>query len=257
MRPLLHKIKPASGFSTFFHVGYRVAIPLVVFVLVRLDIGIWLPLVVIMLSKWRIFAVRPRFWPTNIRANAVDITVGVSTVLFMVSSGAVTIQLVWAVLYGIWLLFIKPSSAIFRVSVQAGIGQLYGLMALFVAGGSEPSYVLVLLAGLICYLSARHFFDSFNEPYAKMLAYIWGYFGAALVWVLGHMLVVYPRDDGIVAQPTMFIVAIGYSLATIYYLEHFDRLSTLIRRELMFLSGAVVFILVLSLFYEGANLIVG
>src|SRR5207245_1883802 len=105
-------------------------------------------------------------------------------------------------------------------------------------------------------LAARHFFDNFNEPYAKMLAYLWGYFGAALLWVLGHMLVVYPKPDGVVAMPTLLLSAIGYCLAAIYYLEHFDRLSVLVKRELLFLCTSIVLILVVSLFVEGSNLIV-
>ncbi len=256
MKPLLIKIKPANGFSALFHSAYRLAIPLAVFVLVRLEIGIWLPLLVILLSKWRIFSVKPRFWPAIIRANSVDIMVGVSIVLFMASSDSMGLQLFWAFIYGIWLLFIKPLSSMLMVSVQALTGLVCGLMAVYLTAGAGPLYGLVLLTGLVCYLSARHFFDSFNEPYAKMLSYLWGYFGAALSWVLGHMLVVYPREDGLIAQPTLFLTAIGFSLAAIYYLEHFDRLSTFIQRELLFLAGTVVMILVFSLFYEGGNLII-
>jgi hypothetical protein len=256
LRQIRTKVKPAGGFSHFLHFIYRVALPVVVFVLVRLDIGLWLPILVIMLSKWRIFAVRPRFWPANLRANSIDIIVGISVVLFLSHTDSMNVQIFWTVLYGLWLLFIKPRSSIVFVSLQAGIGQLCGLMALFLVRSDSPLYELVLLTGLICYLAARHFFDSFNEPYAKMLAYIWGYFGAALLWVLGHMLVVYPKPDGIVTMPTLLLSAIGYSLAAVYYLEHFERLSVLVKRELLFLSASIVVILVISLFIEGTNLIV-
>lgn len=257
MQPLLLKIKPAAGFASLLHGAYRLAIPLAIFILIRLDIDLWLPMLVILMSKWRIFSVRPRFWPAILRANSVDIMVGVATVLFMDASGSISMQVLWAALFGFWLMFIKPSSAVLMISAQAGIGQLYGLMALYVAAGAGPLYGLVVGTGLICYLAARHFFDSFNEPYTKLLSYLWGYFGASLAWVLGHMLVVYPRSDGVVAQPTLFLVAIGLSLGAIYYLEHFDRLSGLIRRELLFLGGTVILILVMSLFHEGNNLIVG
>jgi hypothetical protein len=253
---LKDKFKPASGFSSLLHILYQVALPIVVFVLVRLQIGLWLPVLVIMLSKWRIFAVRPRFWPANLRANSVDIMVGISLVLFMYNSETAGLQIAWAVVYGLWLLFIKPRSSILFVSIQAAIGQLCGLMALFLTQADASLLTLVVVSGLICYLSARHFFDSFNEPYAKMLAYLWGYFGAALLWVLGHMLVVYPKPDGIVAMPTLLLSTIGYSLAAVYYLEHFDRLSTLLRRELLYLGGAIVLILIISLFFEGRGLIV-
>lgn len=267
-RRISRKIKPASGFSSLLHMLYQVALPVIVLLLVRLQIGLWLPVLVILLSKWRIFAVRPRFWPANLRANSVDLMVGISLVLFMYQAESFNVQALWAAVYAAWLLFVKPRSGILFVSLQAAIGQLFGLTALFVVTGQPtglrigpldwatvPTGFLVLMTGLICYLTARHFFDSFNEPYARMLAYIWGYFGAALLWVLGHMLVVYPKPDGVVAMPTLLLSAVGYSLAAIYYLEHVDRLSTLLKREMLYLASAVVVILLISLFFEGANLI--
>jgi hypothetical protein len=256
LRRISSKVKPATGFSSLLHLVYRIVLPIAVFVLVRLDIGLWLPILVIILSKWRIFAVRPRFWPANLRANSIDIIVGISTVLFLSNTDSMNAQIFWAVLYGLWLLFIKPRSSILFVSFQAAIGQLAGLMALFLVRSDRPLYELVFLTGFICYLAARHFFDSFNEPYAKMLAYLWGYFGSAIVWVLGHMLVVYPKPDGIITMPTLLISAIGYSVAAVYYLEHFDRLSVLIKRELLFLSASIVIILIVSLYFEGSHLIV-
>lgn len=266
---LKNKVKPASGFSYLLHIAYQLVLAVLIFVLVRLNIGLWLPLLVILLSKWRIFSVRPRFWPANLRANAVDIMVGVSIVIFMSHADSMTVQLFWLVVYGVWLLLIKPRSSVLFTSLQSGIGQLSALMALFIVAGqaldfdflflswsSLPLSALVLSTGLICYLAARHFFDSFNEPYTKMLAYIWGFFGAGLLWVLGHMLVMYPKPEGIVAMPVLMLSAIGYSLAAVYYLEHFDRLSTLLKRELLYISGAIVLILVISLYFEGTNLIV-
>ncbi len=260
MRQLHHKIKdtlkPAGGFASLFHYLYQAALPVIIFVLVRLQIGLWLPIVLIMLSKWRIFAVRPRFWPANLRANSIDIMVGISLTLFMYHSESLAMQVVWAIVYGVWLLLIKPRSSIFFVSLQSGIGQLFGLMALYVARPDASLFELVLAAGLICYLTARHFFDAFNEPYARLLSYIWAYFGAALTWLLAHMLVVYPKPDGLIAMPTLMLSAIGYSLAAVYYLEHFDRLSVLVRRQLLFMCATVVLILLVSLTGEGASLIV-
>jgi hypothetical protein len=250
------RIKPASGIAPLLHVAFRVALPVVVFVLSSLSIGIWLPLLVVLLSKWRVFAVRPRFWPANLRANAIDIIFGVSIVVFMFNTDSLAIRLAWAGAYCIWLLFIKPKSGILPISIQSGLGQLAGLMALFIAWPDGPLLGLVLAVGLICYLAARHFFDSFNEPYARMLSYLWAYFGAATMWVLGHLLIVYPRPDGPVAQVTLFLSVIGYTLGAIYYLTHFDKLSTLVKRELLFLGGGAVLLLLISLFYEGLHLIV-
>ncbi len=254
MRPLLHKIKPAAGLAPLVHTLFQIALPIAVFVLSSLGIESWLPLLIILLSKWRIFAVRARFWPANLRANSIDIIVGISIVVFMAHTDSLGIRLIWAVVYGVWLLFVKPRSGILPVSMQSGIGQLAGLMAVFVAWSDSSPIALTMAVGMICYFAARHFFDSYSEPYAKMLSYLWGYFGAAVMWVLGHLLVVYPGRDGPLAQPTLFLSAIGYTLAAIYYLEHFDKLSKTIKRELLYLCVGTVLILLVSLFYEGMHL---
>lgn len=240
MRPLIAKIKPANGFSKVVYVVFNILLPLFVFILVRMEF-FQLALAIILLSKWRMFAVRPRFWPANIRANAVDIIVSVSLLLFMVHSDSQLMQLVWTLVYIGWLVVLKPASDTLMVSMQALVGLLCGLMAIFVGWGDGPLYGLVFLTGLVCYLSARHFFDSFDEPYAKLLSYMWGYFGAALVWVLGHWLLYY----GIVAQPVLLLLALGYGLATLYYLDHHDRLSKGIRRQFVFIMMAVVLIVLI------------
>jgi hypothetical protein len=239
MRPLIAKIKPANGFSKVIYIVFNILLPLFVFILVRTDF-VQLALAVILLSKWRMFAVRPRFWLAHIRANAVDIMVGVSLLLFMVHSDSQMLQLVWTLAYIIWLVALKPATGQLLISAQALVGMLVGLMALFVSWGDGPLFGLVLASGLICYLAARHFFDNFDEPYAKLLSYIWGYFSAALVWVLGHWLLYY----GIVAQPVLLLVAIGYGLATLYYLDHHDRLSQGVRRQFIFIMVAIVAIVV-------------
>lgn len=234
---LRQTIKPANGFSHLLHLALQLLLPIVVFVFVRLGF-IQLALSIIVLSKWRMFAVRPRFWPANIRANSVDIIVGLSIVLFMSHSSAVALQLGWASIYAVWLVFIKPASGILMSSIQALIAQLAGLSAIYLVWSSAPTITLTLATGLVCFLSARHFLDSFDEPYARMLAYFWGYFGAALAWLLSHWLLFY----GFVAQPTLLLCTIGYGLAVIYYLDHHDRLSTGLRRQFIFIMLAIILV---------------
>jgi hypothetical protein len=89
---------------------------------------------------------------------------------------------------------------------------------------------------VICFLAARHFLDTFDEPYARMLAYMWGYFGAALAWVLGHWLLFY----GVISQVALLLSALGYGLAALYYLDHYDRLGRGTRRQIVFIMLAIV-----------------
>ena len=247
MRQIIARIKPTGGFAYFFHLALTVLLPTAVFIFVRLHF-IQLALAIILLSKWRMFAVKPRFWPANIRANAIDIIVGASLLVFMVHSGGQWWQLLWAVIYGAWLLVIKPATETLLVSLQAMIGLLFGLTALF--SFVAPLYALVSISGIICYLAARHFFDNFDEPYAHFLSYLWGYFGAALTWVLSHWLLFY----GAVAQPTLILIVIGYGLAALYYFAHFDRLSPVLKRQFIFIMLAII--LVVLAFSDWGNKIV-
>lgn len=244
------KVRPTNGFSKVLYLGLVALLPLITFVLVRLNF-FGIAVAVVLLSKWRMFAVKPRFWASNIRANSVDIIVGVSLVTFTYHSGSLLFQALWTIAYIVWLIAIKPGTSKLLISAQAFIGQLCGLTAIYLVLPDGSSFELTLLTGLVCFLVARHFFDSFNEPYARMLSFIWGYFGAALAWVLGHWLLYY----GQLAQPTLLLSALGYGMAVIYYLDHFDRLSKGLRRQFVLVMIAVV--LVVLTFSDWGDKIVG
>lgn len=237
MGQLKTRIRPASGFSHFIHVLLTILLPVAIFVLVRINFT-ELAIVVLLLSKWRMFAVRPRHWLANIRSNGVDMLVGISIIVFMAHTDVQLVQIIWATAYTLWLLVLKPSASLLGISLQALVGQVLGLMAVFVAWPASPLFVLVLGTWLVCNVSARHFFTSFDEPYTRFLTDVWAYFGAALVWVLGHWLLYYQA----VSQPTLLLSVIGFGLATLYYLEKTDRLSDLLRRQFVFIMIAVIVI---------------
>ncbi len=240
MRRAVAKIKPASGFSKVIHWLLVIILPVLAAIFVRWDI---LPLAygVVVLSKWRMFAVRPRHWPANIRANAIDIIAGLSFVVFMAQAPTGAWQLVWFFAYEAWLLIIKPRSKIFWTSVQAALSQFMGLTAVYMLWGRSSLLLLVFVTWIITYLSARHFFSSFDEPLSSMLSHIWGYFAAALTWVLGHWLLYY----GFLAQPVLLLSVLSYGLAALYYLENFDKLSTLVKRQILLIMSAVIIVVVL------------
>src|SRR5690606_38634247 len=97
----------------------------------------------VLLSKWRVLAVRPRHWMAYVRANAVDITVGISTVIFMSNTNAMAWQLVWAAVYAVWLLLVKPGTSLLGISLQASLAQLFGLMALYLTWGGSSTLAVV------------------------------------------------------------------------------------------------------------------
>lgn len=239
MRQLPTKITPKAGFAHFIHIGLMCMVPLALLILVRLNFyPIQVGAAIILASKWRMFAVKPRHWPANIRANAVDIIVGLSILIFMVHTSSGLLQLIWAILYGLWLLVLKPQSGAAGVSLQALTAQSVGLCALFIVWGDAALYLLVLGGWAVAYISARHFFGSFEEPLIRYLSATWAYFASALIWILGHWLLFY----GPIAQPALLLSVIGFGLGGIYYLEKSDKSSVALRRQIIFVVFAVTII---------------
>lgn len=236
-----HRIKPKNGLAHLVHLGLMALLPLLVFIMVRINFAP-LALALILLSKWRMFAVKPRHWLAHLRANAVDIIVGVSLLIFMAQSSSQMIQLGWAGCYAVWLLLIKPSSQVWAVSLQALLGQIAGLTALFLRYGDAPVASLMLAAWAICYVAARHYLTSFDESFTRLFANLWGYFAACFVWLLSHWLLFY----GPIAQPTLFLSVLAFALMTLYYLDETDRLSAFYRRQIVFIMMAVVIIIIVS-----------
>lgn len=237
MRALTSKLKPAQGFSHYFHIGLNTFLPAILFVLVRIDF-VPLAATVILLSKWRMFVVRPRYWLINIIANAVDIIVALSLLAFMSHSNSAAVQLLWAVAYGFWLVILKPRSSTLFVSIQALLSLSLGLTALYMTWVEAPTLGMVVVTWLISYLSARHFFTSFEDDFNDFYAYTWAYFSAALVWLLNHWLLFY----GVIPQPALLLTVLGFGLAGMHYLEEKAKLSALIKRQFMFVMFAVVLV---------------
>lgn len=245
MKLLPRKLSRVINPAVIFHNLLLAILPLLIFALVRLNETQFtqLALILIVLSKWRMFAVRPRFWPANIRANAVDLMVGVSIVIFMTHSYSALIQFSWAVVYGLWLIVIKPATSSLMISLQAGIAQLAALSALYLSWANGPIYGLTLITGIICYLAARHFYDAFDESYSRFLSYLWGYLGAALAWVLSHWLLFY----GNFAQLTVLLTIIGYGIGAVYYFDHKEKLNKNLQKEFVaMMIGIVLIILIFS-----------
>lgn len=249
MKQAIKKLRPASGFSSGLHLLFTILLPILVYVFVRINL-VPVAVALILLSKWRVLAVRPRHWLAYIRANAVDMVVGISIVIFMSNTDVMMWQLVWTAVYAVWLLLVKPSASLLGISVQAGIAQLFGLLALYLTWGGSPTAVLVVGTWTVAYVSARHFFSAFDEPYTRFLSDAWAYFAATLAWVLSHWLLFY----GFVSQPTLLLTILGYSLGAMYYLESSGRLGKLARRQFIFIMIAIV--VVVLVFSDWGNKVV-
>ena len=239
VRAPIRRVKPKRGFAHFLHLSLVAIVPPLAFVFVRLDI-IGLAVAVVLLSKWRMFAVQPRYWIAHFRTNAVDIIVSLSLLSFMITSNSYFIQVAWLVVFEVWVLYLKPGTSAALVMFQSFVSLLVGTVAFFLVYESAPAAVYVILAAVVSYFSARHFFGAFEEAHATQYSWLWAYFSAALVWVLTHWLLFY----GPVAQPAVILGVIGYALAGLYYLHEHDKLTNMVRRQIIFVAVAIIFLIV-------------
>jgi hypothetical protein len=174
------------------------AIAVVTVIIYTGSVGFAIGLVV--LSKWRVFAVRPRFWWANLRSNLVDFIVSISFVInmYIVNDAAIAdsrkllILGILTLLYIGWLLFIKPRSKRSYVAVQAGVAVLLGTSALFAISFNWPASIVVILMWLIGYTAARHILSSYDdETHGLFLSLAWGVVMAQIAWVAYHWTIAY------------------------------------------------------------------
>lgn len=240
VRLIVEKIKPGRGFAHAFHLVFLAVLPIALLALVRLGFN-GLALAVLLLSKWRMLAVHPRYWIAHVRTNAVDIIVGLSFLVFLIESSIVYMQVIWVILFELWLLFLKPKTSTLAVTLQAATAMGLGSSSIFIAFEEAPISLLVASFWLTSYFAARHFFNAFEETRGHLLASIWAFFCASLVWVLAHWLLFI----GPVAQPAILASGLGYGLSGLYYLKKKRKLTPFVRRQIVITMFALVLLLVI------------
>jgi hypothetical protein len=231
--------------SNAIYTGLNLFLPVAVLILVRLDPP-YLAFALVILSKWRILALRPRFWWVNIKANLADIMVGISAVaLIYLASSSFTIQVVLAVLYGLWLLVLKPRSSSHGVLLQAGVTQVVSLIALFNFSVLLPEPVVLLACWLIGYVAARHVVSNYEERYIELLASVWGLFMVELGWIMFRWTNVYNLGLPIkIPQIALIMLVIGFCAARMYDFSKTNRLTSgMLRGTIVF--GAVLLAVIL------------
>lgn len=220
----LKSSKRRSLVSELIYIMLNIALAIAVLALV-LAIESPLPAVaLILLSKWRVFAVRPRYWMAHIKANLVDIIVSLSVVVLLyAASGAFFVQIALTALYIAWLLFIKPRSKRIFIAVQAGTALFLGVTALMTISYDWMSSIVVLFMWMIGYGAARHVLTSYEEPHSSFYSLIWGLVVAEIGWLAYHWTFAYalPGFGGIkLSQAALIILALSFLVERVYGSHH-------------------------------------
>src|SRR5688500_6592992 len=216
-----------SRVSEVFYVIMNALLPLAVFLLVRGFDPPVLAIILIFLSKWRIFALRPRFWWANIKANLVDLIVGLGVVgLLYVASSVLILQILITIAYAAWLLAIKPRSGAQGIMLQAGIAQFVGLLTLFHFSVVFPEVLVLVCSWIVGYVAARHVTSNYEEENVETLSAIWGLIIVELTWILYHWTTVYNLGLPIkIPQISLITLVVGYCAARMYHLHKHDRMT--------------------------------
>lgn len=220
---LIKSVTRRSRLSEVVYVGLNLAYAGLLWLLVATFEPPYLAYVIVAISKWRIFAVRPRFWFANLQANTVDALVSVSIVtLLWLNNGDFGMQLLLTLLFAIWLVVLKPRSKQYWMVIQAQVALFVSLVALFSISYALPAVAVVVVCWLIGYSAARHVLTSYNnEPDRTTLALIWGLVVAELGWLGYHWTVAYGLNDNFkIPQIAVVISLIGFLTMKVYDMQH-------------------------------------
>ncbi len=184
----------------------------------------WLALLLVLLSKWRVLAVRPRYWFAHVESNMVDLIVSVGLVVLMYLAGqsanGVAVQILLALLYAGWLLFLKPRTKRNTVASQAGVAIVVGTMALASISYEWPSSFVVLGMWVFGYSVARHVLVAYSDNDIRLLSLVWGFVAAELGWLTFHWTIAYtlPFAGGLeLPQMTLLLLGISFLAERVYF----------------------------------------
>ena len=222
---LLKLVRKRSFLSELIYTVLNIALAVGVFLVVRYTEAVWFAIVLVILSKWRVFAVRPRFWWANLQSNIVDFIVSISIVMHLytinVSATGETTKLLLMIGLTLgyigWLLYIKPRSKRKFMAIQAGLAVFLGMSALFTISYNWPVSVVVIFAWLIGYSAARHILSTFDdETHGLFLGLVWGLITAEIAWVSYHWAIAYPLP----IVPSLMLPQAALSITLVSFLAY-------------------------------------
>lgn len=257
----LKLVRRRSFLSEVVYTVLNIAFAVALVVVIRYTESIPLALALVLISKWRVLAVRARYWFVNVRSNLVDLIVSISVVLHLYAIDTSNLadhrQLilmgVLTALYIAWLLIIKPRSKRSFVAAQAGIAIFLGTSALFAISFSWPASIVVLGMWLIGYSAANHVLNTYDdETHPLFLSLAWGVVFAEIGWVAYHWTIAYSLPvvtSLLVPQVAIIALLIGFVAHKAYdsfYHHQKIRTSDIILPLLFTLSVIAILIFVFN-----------
>lgn len=167
-----------------------------------------LGIIMVLASKWRVFAVRARYLWLNIKSNLVDIIVGLSVVLLAYYAGPdfLPVDIILMVFYSVWLLFIKPLSSETATMAQSLIAVFMGISATTIMTSGLDAIIIVLLAFLVGYATSRHILIQSDDKDFTLTTLICGLIFAEIAWLSDSWSIIYTFGDTGIRIPQLAII---------------------------------------------------
>lgn len=167
-----------------------------------------LGLLLVLVSKWRVFAVRGRYLWLNIKSSLVDIIVGVSVVLLAYFAGGsfVPVDIILAIFYCVWLIIIKPMSSEKAALTQSLIAVFLGMSAAAIMTANLDAIAIVLLAFMIGYAASRHVLVQSSDKNYTLTTLVCGLVFAEVAWLCQTWSIIYTFGNTGIRVPQVAII---------------------------------------------------
>ena len=154
-------------------------------------------ILLVLVSKWRVLAVRKRYIWLNLKSNLVDLIVGLSVVIltYYAGSSLLPVDFVLAGFYVLWLLVIKPKSSETANLVQSLISVFLGISATTVMTANLNSVFAMVLAFLVGYAASRHVLAQTSNRDFTFATLVCGLIFAEVAWLCHAWAIVYTFGD--------------------------------------------------------------
>lgn len=216
--------KSRNALSSFLHVVLNLLLAIASIGATIITGNCIIGLILVLISKWRIFAVNHRYWLLNLRSSLVDFIAGISFVLlaFAAGSDSPVAYLLLMTGYAIWLIFIKPRSSTFWTIFQAISAVLLGVTTASIFSAIvDPmlgSAILVISCFIIGYAASNHVLIQNDEHDPGLISLACGLIFAEIAWLSYNWLIIYAiGDTGIcVSQLAIILSVLAFTYFKVY-----------------------------------------
>ena len=251
-------VKRRSFLNEVIYIGLNIALAFGLMIIIRTTNSFLLAFGLVLLSRWRVLAVRFRYWFANIQGDLVSLIISISFVVFLYNlniagldyAKTLIIQILLTIAYIAWLIFLRPQSKRKYIVAQAGLALFMGVTTIYSVGYDWPAVLVVSLVWLVGYAAARHVLNDYDEEsHYLLLSLSWGLILAEIGWLAYHWTIAYKLpifSNILLPQVSIIAVCFGflsYKTYTSYFHYQKVRMADIILPLIFTLSIIAVLVL--------------